>query len=61
VVAAVIVKITGLLAMPDIDAVILTVPVVRPVTKPVEEIVATDVLELIQVTSEVTFIIELSE
>ena len=43
------VKLTGGLIMSDIEAVILTVPLATPVTVPVEDIVATAVLELFQV------------
>ena len=50
IIGATTVKLTGGLIMPDTEAVILTVPVATPVTVPVEDIVATAVLELAQVT-----------
>ena len=45
-------RVTGTLTLPDRVAVIYVVPAAVPVTKPVEEIFATDGHELVQVTWE---------
>ena len=44
------VKISAGLVIPDNVAVILVIPAPTPVTKPPEDIVATDIFELFQVT-----------
>ena len=48
-IGATTVKVTCGLVIPDIEAVILTVPLATPVIVPVEDIVATAVFELFQV------------
>ena len=58
--AAITVKLTGRLVIPDMDAVMSAVPIVTPVAKPVK-IVAVPVLSLTQITCEVMSAIELSE
>jgi len=55
------VKGTVLLVMLDRDAVISVLPIATPVARPADEIVATPVLELLQVTAEVMFAVESSE
>ena len=55
------VKGTELLVMLDRDAVISVLPIATPVARPAVEIVATPVLELLQVTAEVMFAVESSE
>jgi hypothetical protein len=55
------VKGTELLVMLDRDAVISVLPIATPVARPAGEIVATPVLELLQVTAEVMFAVESSE
>ena len=55
------VKVTAALVIPDKDAVISVVPAAIPVAKPEEEIVATLVPELAQVTSDVISAVESSE
>jgi hypothetical protein len=52
---------TVLLVIPDRDAVILVLPIATPVARPADDIVATPVLELLQVTAEVRFAVEPSE
>jgi len=52
---------TVLLVIPDRDAVISALPIATPVAIPAGEIVATPVLELLQVTVEVMSAVEPSE
>ncbi len=53
--AANTVKGTAVLFIPDRDALMLVFPAATPVARPAAEIVATLVLELVQVTCEVIF------
>ena len=52
---------TALLVTLDSDAAILVLPIPTPVARPTDEIVATPVLELLQVTAEVMSEVEPSE
>ena len=52
---------TVLLVIPDRDAAISVLPIATPVARPAGEIVATPVLELLQVTVEVMSAVEPSE
>ena len=54
------VKLTGELFTPNMAASIMVVPADVPVAKPVEDIVAILVLELVQVTCEPMSVVELS-
>lgn len=55
------VRITAALVTPDSEAVILVVPAVTPVAKPEDEMVATPLSELVQVTWYETSVVEPSE
>ena len=54
-VALITFKVTAGLVIPDSEAVILVFPAARAAARPEEEIVATVVLELVQVTSVLIF------